>query len=68
MRLITYQALLANQQNIDQVKRGRGAVERVGGRVEMAPPTKLGIIVVILHLPEGISPEQFFPGVPFYPM
>jgi hypothetical protein len=66
--LITYQALLANQQNIDQVKRGRGAVERVGGRVEMAPPTKLGIIVVFLHLPEGISPEQFFPSVPFYPM
>ena len=68
MELITYQALLANRQNVDRVKRGRHEVERIGGRVEVAPPTTVGMTLVILLLPAGYSPEQFFPGIPFYPM
>jgi hypothetical protein len=68
MKLIPYQALLANQHNIDRVKQARREVERIGGRIEMAPPTKVGAVLVILHLPPGYVPEQFFPGLPFYPM
>jgi hypothetical protein len=68
MKLISYQALLANQQNVAIVRSRKREVERAGGRVTMAPPTKVGVVLVILELPEGYSPDQFFPGLPFYPM
>ena len=68
MKLIQYQALIANPQNVAQVQSRRYDVERVGGRVEMAPPTRVGMVLVILELPAGYSPEQFFPDIPFYPL
>jgi len=68
MRLISYQALLANQQNVATIRSRVREVERAGGRVEIAPPTKAGMVLVVLELPEGTSPGQFFPGIPFYPM
>jgi hypothetical protein len=67
MQLIQYQALLANPQNVASVQERKPDVERVGGQLAVAPPTRVGMVVVILELPEGCSPEQFFPGIPFYP-
>ena len=68
MKPITYQALLANPQNIAEVKSRIRDVERVGGRVEMAPPTAAGMVLILLHLPADISPAQLFPTIPFYPL
>ncbi|HEU5438590.1 MAG TPA: hypothetical protein VFU88_04815 [Ktedonobacterales bacterium] len=68
MRLILYQALLGSQQNVATIQSRIREVERIGGRVEIAPPTKVGMILVILELPEGYTPSQLFPGIPFYPM
>lgn len=68
MKLIAYQALLANPQNIARVQAAKVAIERAGGRVSMAAPTSVGMVLVILELPENLSPEQFCPGVPFFPM
>jgi len=28
----------------------------------------VGMVLVILELPEDRSPGEFFPGIPFYPM
>jgi hypothetical protein len=36
--------------------------------VTLAPPTTVGMVLVILELPEGYTPDQFFAGMPFYPM
>jgi hypothetical protein len=68
MKLIAYQALLANQQNVALIRSRVREVQRVGGRVEFAPPTKVGMVLVILELPDDRSPGEFFPGIPFYPM
>ena len=68
MKLIAYQALLANPQNLARVQAARAAIEQAGGRVSIAPPTTVGMVLVILELPEGLRPEQFCPGVPFFPM
>jgi hypothetical protein len=68
MKLIAYQALLANPQNVATVQARKREVERIGGRLSIAPPTKVGVVLVILELPEGYAPDQFFPGIPFYPM
>lgn len=68
MKLLQYQALLANPRNVATVQARRIAVERVGGQVAIAPPTKVGMVLVILTLPSGYTPEQFFPDIPFYPM
>jgi len=68
MRLYAYQALLSNQQNVARVQRARQEIERMGGRVRIAPPSKVGMVLVVMELPEGALPEHFVPGVPFYPM
>ena len=68
MKLIAYQALLSNPQNLERVQAAKAAIERSGGRVSIAPPTTVGMVLVILELPEGTRPEQFCPGVPFFPM
>ena len=68
MKLFAYQALLSNPQNVTQVRARKREFERLGGRVTLAPPTNVGMVLVILELPEGYTPDQFFPGMPFYPM
>ncbi len=67
MRLIAYEAILADPRHLAQVQSARQAVEAVGGRLLIEPPTKAGMRVVTLHLPEGYAPKQFLPGLPFYP-
>ena len=68
MKLFAYQALLSNPQTVTQVRARKRELERLGGRVTLAPPTNVGMVLVILELPEGYTPDQFFPGMPFYPM
>jgi hypothetical protein len=65
---VRYQALLSNPQNLAQVQAGRVRIERVGGRLVIAPPTRTGLIAVTLYLPPGYYPDQFLPGLPFYPI
>ncbi len=66
MKLIQYQALIASPQNVVDVRARKPHVERIGGRVAIAPPTKVGMVLVVLELPPGYAPEQFFPDIPFY--
>lgn len=66
--LSAYQALLSNPASAARVQALRREIERTGGKVSIAPPTKVGMVLVILELPVGITPEQFFPDLPFYPM
>jgi hypothetical protein len=66
MKLIQYQALIASPQNVANVQARKHAVERIGGRVATAPPIRVGMALVILELPPGYAPEQFFHEIPFY--
>lgn len=68
MRLKVYQAQLSLPASLALVRNRRADIERIGGRVEMAPTDVPGLTTVRLHLPEHYQPEQFFPGLPFYPM
>jgi hypothetical protein len=68
MKLIQYQALLGNPRNVASVRARIRDVEHVGGHVEIAPPTRVGMVLVMIELPEGYIPEQFFPNIPFYPI
>ena len=68
MKLIAYQALLSNPQSLAQIQARKREIERLGGRVTLAPPTNVGMVLVILELPEGLTTDQFFPGMPFYPV
>jgi hypothetical protein len=62
----TYEALLLRAENLALVRAQTAAVERVGGRVVVAPPTPAGGVIVTLILPVAYTPEQIFPGLPFY--
>lgn len=68
MGLTTYQALLSNPESVARIQAGRREVERVGGKLAIAPPNKVGMVVIVLQLPEGYWPDVFFPGMPFYPV
>ncbi len=68
MRLIAYQALLSNPENLARVRAAKREIERVKGTVSIAAPNKAGLTLVILELPEGYAPDQFVPGLPFYPV
>lgn len=68
MPLIVYEAILSDRRNLAQVRAARRAIEAVGGWVQSEPPTKEGLVVVILALPKGYAPKQFVPGLPFYPV
>jgi hypothetical protein len=68
MRLIAYQALLSNPENLARLQAARREIERVKGKVSIAAPNKAGLTLVILELPEGYTPDQFVPGLPFYPV
>lgn len=68
MRTVAYQAMLSNPANVARVRAAQRAIEQAGGKVTIAPPTKVGMVVVLLHLPEGYTPDQFVPGLPFYPI
>lgn len=65
MQTVTYEALLTRPENIAAVKQQVRIIERIGGRVIIAP-SALGGILVTLTLPVGYTPEQFVPGLPFY--
>lgn len=68
MRMVVYQAMLSNPNNVARVRAVQRAIEQAGGKVSISPPTKVGMVVVMLSLPEGYSPDQFIPGLPFYPI
>lgn len=68
MRMVAYQAMLSNPNNVGRVRAVQRAIEQIGGKVSISPPTKVGMVVVVLSLPEGYSPDQFVPGLPFYPI
>lgn len=68
MRMVTYQAILSNPNNLARVREARRGIEAAGGTVEIALPTKEGLTLVTLMLPEGIFPNRFLPDLPFYPI
>ncbi|MGH2516325.1 MAG: hypothetical protein ACRDHP_11785 [Ktedonobacterales bacterium] len=65
--MVVYQAMLANPNNVARVRAAQRGIEQVGGKVSISSPTNAGMVVVLLHLPEAYTPEQFLPGLPFYP-
>jgi len=66
--LRTYQAQLSLPASIARVRAAIGAVERIGGRIEILPTATTGVTTVRLHLPPSYSPDDFLPGLPFYPV
>jgi len=68
MRMQTYQALFSRPENVARVQQARRAIEQAGGKVIIGAPAKNGMITVILTLPETSSPDDFLPGLPFYPV
>ena len=68
MKLITYQAILSTPNNIARIQAAKRAIEGIGGKLTVAPPNKAGMTLITLALPEQYYPDQFFPGVPFYPL
>jgi hypothetical protein len=68
MKLIVYEAVLSDPRNLAQVQAVRRAIEAVGGQVHLEPPTRVGMVIVVLSLPAGYTPQQFVPNLPFYPV
>lgn len=63
----TFQAVLGRAENVARTQKMRGAIEQIGGRLEIASPTPNGMVRVTLWLPPQYQPGDFFPDLPFYP-
>lgn len=63
-----YEAALSRPDNVAQVKATIRLIERIGGTVQIDPPTATGITLVVLTLPDAYRPEDILPGLPFYPV
>jgi hypothetical protein len=68
MRRRVFQAQLTLPASLMRVQVARPDIERVGGLLEFIPTDVSGLTTVRIHLPERYQPEQFLPGLPFYPM
>ena len=66
MPVKVYEAILAHSASVAQVLAARPAIERAGGTVKFAPPTKSGMVLATLILPDQYTPRDFLPGLPFY--
>lgn len=66
--MVAYQALLSNRDNPARMQAAKGEIERAKGRVSIGAPNTAGLTLVVLELPEGYTPDQFVPGLPFYPV
>jgi hypothetical protein len=65
--LRTYQAQFSLPASLVRVQAASSAIERLGGRIEVLPTGTAGVTTVRIHLPPPYVPEDFLPGLPFYP-
>jgi hypothetical protein len=61
----TYEAVFSRPESVARVQAARRAIERAGGRLEIRPPNRAGMVVVTLTLPDPYTPDDFVPGLPF---
>ena len=66
--MVEYEASLSNPESIARAQKVKKAIEALGGSVRITPPNKQGMAMVTLRLPLRYRPEDFFPGLPFYPV
>lgn len=64
---LVYEAALARRETVQLVRDRQRDIERVGGRVEIGATNAAGITLVRLVLPAPYSPQDFLPGLPFFP-
>ena len=67
-QISTYQALLTKPASLAQVEAQRKAITKVGGRVHLHPGNAVGQTSVVLELPAPYQPDDFLPGLPFFPI
>lgn len=67
MGLLVYEAALARRETVDQVRARQRDIERVGGRIEIGHTNQAGMTLVRLILPAPYTPQDFVPGLPFFP-
>lgn len=65
MQLREYEVVLSQADSLARVRAAEHAIKRAGGRV-MMKPAGTGLTLVTLVLPEPLTPQQFFPDLPFY--
>lgn len=61
-----YEASLSQRESLARVQAARRSIERAGGQVKYAQPTRSGMVLVTLILPDRYTPQDFLPGLPFY--
>jgi hypothetical protein len=61
-----YHALLSRPESLARVQSAHRAIERAGGFIEIRNTTTAGLMLVVLRLPPGRTPDQFIAGLPFY--
>ncbi len=63
-----YEAVVSQRESLARVRATQNRIKQAGGKMTMTPSTTAGMMLVTLMLPEPLTPQHFFPDLPFYPV
>ena len=68
MELREYEVALSQRDSLERIRAAERLIKREGGRLTLTPLDMTGLMLVTLLLPTPLTPKQFFPDIPFYPV
>lgn len=66
MDLREYEVVLSQRESVARVRAAERIIRREGGKITLTPLEATGLMLVTLSLPAPLTPQQFFPDIPFY--
>lgn len=58
--------MLTRAESLDRVRQVTRQIESVQGRVTIERTATVGVVTVLLELPDPYTPDIFLPGLPFF--
>jgi hypothetical protein len=68
MELREYEVALSQRESVARVRAAERIIRREGGTITLTPMEMTGMVLVTLSLPAPLTPDRYFPDIPFYPI
>jgi hypothetical protein len=68
MELREYEVALSQRESVAHVRAAERIIRREGGEITLTPMEATGMVLVTLSLPAPLTPDRYFPDIPFYPV
>jgi hypothetical protein len=68
MELREYEVALSQRESVARVRAAERIIRREGGKITLTSLEATGLVLVTLSLPAPLTPDRYFPDIPFYPV